>query len=208
MRTSASTQEKLLEAGRTALDEKGPCSPVRSIRLTDALRRANLTVGAAYRIWDCQDEFFRELDLWVARHDLERFDKALAGIRLLDFDSLVGVFAHTFSRSFVGQCGVAAHNDELGAALTQRHDRLRQAVFDCLERARPQGPPRGHGASDLAGLIVMLFQGFAITLARLPEFEERLDAARKFAASLDSLLSMNTRRDLEIAITSDEVSYA
>ena len=46
------TRRLLISIGLRLLHERGPSAAVGPIRLSGVLRRAGLTTGAAYRIWD------------------------------------------------------------------------------------------------------------------------------------------------------------
>ncbi len=60
-RTAEETRRLILEAGIQMLLERGATAGVQHIRLQEVLRSVGLTTGAAYRIWDDQDEFHRDL---------------------------------------------------------------------------------------------------------------------------------------------------
>jgi AcrR family transcriptional regulator len=60
-RTAEDTRRLILEAGIQMLLERGATAGVQHIRLQEVLRSVGLTTGAAYRIWDDQDEFHRDL---------------------------------------------------------------------------------------------------------------------------------------------------
>ncbi len=65
--TKDDTRQKLLEAGRELLVADG-LRQVIDIRLTDVLELVGLTTGAAYNIWDSQDEYRTELAIYVAKN--------------------------------------------------------------------------------------------------------------------------------------------
>lgn len=60
-RTAEDTRRLILEAAIQLLLERGATAGVQHIRLQEVLRSVGLTTGAAYRIWDDQDEFHRDL---------------------------------------------------------------------------------------------------------------------------------------------------
>lgn len=66
-RTAEETRELLIDTGIALLHERGPSAAVRHIRLRDVLDRADLTTGAAYRIWDDQDAYHRDLAIAAVR---------------------------------------------------------------------------------------------------------------------------------------------
>lgn len=62
MRRSASeTRELLIQTGIELLMERGVVAGVSHIRLKEVVAQAGLTTGAAYRLWDNQDHFHRDL---------------------------------------------------------------------------------------------------------------------------------------------------
>lgn len=62
------TRRILLGIGLRMLHERGPSATVSHIRLSSVLRRAGLTTGAAYRIWDDQTAYQRDLALEALRY--------------------------------------------------------------------------------------------------------------------------------------------
>lgn len=60
-RTAEDTRRLILEAAIQLLLERGATAGVQHIRLQEVLRSVGLTTGAAYRIWDDQDDFHRDL---------------------------------------------------------------------------------------------------------------------------------------------------
>jgi len=60
-RTAEDTRRLILEAAIQLLLERGATAGVQHIRLQEVLRSVGLTTGAAYRIWNDQDEFHRDL---------------------------------------------------------------------------------------------------------------------------------------------------
>ena len=61
------TRRLLISVGLRLLHERGPSAAVGHIRLSSVLRRAGLTTGAAYRIWDDQIAYQRDLALEAMR---------------------------------------------------------------------------------------------------------------------------------------------
>lgn len=66
-RTGGQTRSLLLDVGVALLLERGVSAGVAHVRLQDVLRRAGLTTGAAYRLWQDQDDFHRDLACELAR---------------------------------------------------------------------------------------------------------------------------------------------
>lgn len=66
-RSAEQTRQLLLDTAVTILHEKGPAAGVLHVRLTDVLSRAGLTTGAAYRLWDNQQEFHDALAVAAMR---------------------------------------------------------------------------------------------------------------------------------------------
>jgi len=61
------TRRLLIAIGLRLLHERGPSAAVGHIRLSSVLRRAGLTTGAAYRIWDDQVAYQRDPALEAVR---------------------------------------------------------------------------------------------------------------------------------------------
>jgi AcrR family transcriptional regulator len=61
------TRRLLIAIGLRLLHERGPSAAVGHIRLSSVLRRAGLTTGAAYRIWEDQTAYQRDLALEAVR---------------------------------------------------------------------------------------------------------------------------------------------
>jgi AcrR family transcriptional regulator len=66
-RTAAQTRGLILDTALRMLHEQGPSAGVSHIRLSDAVGRAGLTTGAAYRLWDDQQAFHDELAITAMR---------------------------------------------------------------------------------------------------------------------------------------------
>lgn len=67
-RSLAATRERLLATGLRMLHERGLFVAVTHVRLSEVARAADLTTGAAYRVWGCQDDFHRDLAVAAVRH--------------------------------------------------------------------------------------------------------------------------------------------
>lgn len=69
-RSASSTRQRLLDAGRELLSERGIDLGLRNLPVTDVAERAGHTTGAVYQIWKRQEDFHRDLALYaVAEQD-------------------------------------------------------------------------------------------------------------------------------------------
>jgi AcrR family transcriptional regulator len=79
-RSAEQTRQLLLDTAVQILHEKGPAAGVLHVRLSDVLTRTGLTTGAAYRLWDNQQDFHDALAVaamrWRDRSMLERTTQA------------------------------------------------------------------------------------------------------------------------------------
>lgn len=66
-RSGEETRQLLLRTGMEMLLERGVSAGVGHIRLQEVVRRAQLTTGAAYRLWADQDDFHRDLAVSITR---------------------------------------------------------------------------------------------------------------------------------------------
>ncbi len=66
-RSGEETRQLLLRTGMEMLLTRGVSAGVQHIRLQEVVRRAELTTGAAYRLWADQDDFHRDLAVAVTR---------------------------------------------------------------------------------------------------------------------------------------------
>ena len=66
-RTPAQTRGLILDTALRMLHEQGPSAGVSHIRLSEAVGRAGLTTGAAYRLWNDQQAFHDELAITAMR---------------------------------------------------------------------------------------------------------------------------------------------
>ncbi len=88
-RTGEETRQLLLRTGVEMLLARGVSAGVGHIRLQEVVRRAQLTTGAAYRLWADQDDFHRDLAVEVTRM---RDEAPAAEIRqVLDDPAMAGV---------------------------------------------------------------------------------------------------------------------
>lgn len=65
-RTADQTKDLLIRTGLAMLLDRGISAGVSHIRLQEVVRRAGLTTGAAYRLWDDQDAFHHDLAVAAA----------------------------------------------------------------------------------------------------------------------------------------------
>jgi AcrR family transcriptional regulator len=81
-RTGEETRRLLIDTGIDMLHERGVTVGVSHIRLQEVVKRAGLTTGAAYRLWDDQERFHRELAVafvrWRAEDPVGRTSRAVA----------------------------------------------------------------------------------------------------------------------------------
>lgn len=83
-RSAEETRELLISIALDMLHEQGPTAGVGHIRLSDVVQRAQLTTGAAYRLWDGQRAFHNDLavaavrwrDRWSTAATMERIQTA------------------------------------------------------------------------------------------------------------------------------------
>ena len=79
-RSAEQTRQLLLDTAVQILHEKGPAAGVLHVRLSDVLARTGLTTGAAYRLWDNQQDFHDALAVaamrWRDRSMLARTTQA------------------------------------------------------------------------------------------------------------------------------------
>lgn len=66
-RTGEETRALLIRVGMQMLLERGVSAGVQHIRLQEVLRRAELTTGAAYRLWGDQTDYQRDLAVAMVR---------------------------------------------------------------------------------------------------------------------------------------------
>lgn len=66
-RSGEETRQLLLQTGVEMLLARGITAGVSHIRLQEVVRRAQLTTGAAYRLWADQDDFHRDLAVEVTQ---------------------------------------------------------------------------------------------------------------------------------------------
>ncbi len=139
--TKDDTRHKLLEAGRELLVADG-LRQVIDIRLTDVLELVGLTTGAAYNIWDSQDEYRHELAIHVAKN-LEWADDRLLRDSLAEMptdvpmDQWITAAGNAYFEAFVARWdyyillqfwGVKNPDPELIEAIRQGYDMVHQRL--------------------------------------------------------------------------------
>ena len=179
-RSLAETRELLLETGLRALHERGLFVAVTHIRLSDVARRADLTTGAAYRVWENQEEFHRDLAVAAVRHrnqesvdrTTERIAAAVASGAPLAEVLRVGAEAHLYMHRpddpfliTLSLRTLSGSVDEVGVASRERHAESMVAFEGLyslmLDRYRRRmRPPLGIDA--LSHALAALTEGFAI----------------------------------------------
>lgn len=139
--TKDDTRHKLLEAGRELLVADG-LRQVIDIRLTDVLELVGLTTGAAYNIWDSQDEYRTELATYVAKN-LEWADDRLLRDSLANMptdvplEEWITASGNAYFEAFVARWdyfillqfwGVKNPDEELVAAIREGYDMVHQRL--------------------------------------------------------------------------------
>ena len=136
------TRQRLLAVGRELIVERGLRDTI-DIRLTEVLARAGLTTGAAYNIWSTQDDYRRDLALYVAE-TMEWADDRLLGAAVdslhpdVPLDEWIPLACDFYFDAFVSRWdyyillqfwGIKDPGDDLVAAINQGyevvHDRFR-----------------------------------------------------------------------------------
>ena len=190
------TRRRLIAIGLQLLHERGPSAAVGHIRLSSVLRRAGLTTGAAYRIWEDQTAFQRELALEAVRYrDRTSNETTVAAVipTLLDPEGTsqeaIRCGAEANLRSFPEDVAFltmlairsSSYNDpELIAAGRERHAQALASYSELYEvvlrwsgrRLRP-----GFSLADLAGALAAISEGFGLQeAAAVPYPRLQLDA--------------------------------
>lgn len=179
-RTLAETRALLLATGVRQLHERGLFVAVTHIRLSDVAKAADLTTGAAYRVWERQEDFHRDLAIAAIRYSdadsiratVERIYQVVEAKAPLAEVLRIGAMAHLHVnspqdpflialslRTLTG--GVPA----LAEAAQQRHaesvasfEALYQALLDRYHRRMR----RPFGIEALSHALAALAEGFAM----------------------------------------------
>jgi len=179
-RTLDETRALLLRTGLELLHDRGLFVAVTHIRLADVARAADLTTGAAYRIWERQEDFHLDLAVAAIRHRNEHSLKATvvqihdaldAGAPLAEV-LRIGAIAHRYLVSPTDPFLIALSLRTLSTAVPEladaaqaRHAESMEA-FEGLYRVvldryrRRIRPPMGIEA--LSHALAALSEGFAM----------------------------------------------
>lgn len=185
-RTREQTKERLLVAARAWLLANGRANPV-DIRLSDVLRNEGLTTGAAYQIWQSQDEFRRDVALHLAS-EFEWATTDVVGERVAEMvaagatrEECLEAAARLYFEHFVANdeyyivlqlFSVNDPSPELTAALRRGYDLVHQSFLVYLERsflAQGRRVLAPFELDDLAVLAAALTEGLALRHRVQPE---------------------------------------
>lgn len=179
-RTLDQTRELLLRTGVEQLHDRGLFVAVTHIRLADVAVAADLTTGAAYRVWARQEDFHRDLAVAAVRHrdeetihrTVQRIHEAVDRGSPLSEVLRVGALAQLQESSPNDPFQIALGLRMLSGAVSEVADASRQrhaestAAFARLYEAmlnrygRRVRPPLGVDA--LADALAALSEGFAL----------------------------------------------
>ena len=191
------TRRRLIAIGLQLLHERGPSAAVGHIRLSSVLRRAGLTTGAAYRIWDDQVAYQRDLALAAVRYrDRSSNETTAAAVvpTLLDPDGswyeAIRLGAEANLRSYPEDVAfltmlairASSYNDpELVEASRQRHVEAVASyseLYDAVMRWSGRRMRAGFALHDLAGALAAISEGFGLhEAAGVPYERLQLDHA-------------------------------
>ena len=179
-RTLDETRALLLDTGLRMLYAKGLFVAVTHVRLADVANEADLTTGAAYRIWERQEDFHRDLAVAAVRHrdidsiqaTVERVRQAIADkaplAEVLRLGAQAGLYPHGPTDPFLITLALRAASGnvpEVAEASRLRHAES-MAAFEGLYRAllqhygRRMRPP--FGIEALSHALAALSEGFAM----------------------------------------------
>lgn len=193
-RTLDETRELLLETGLRQLHERGLFVAVTHIRLADVATAADLTTGAAYRVWANQEEFHRDLAVEAIRYrdtesihaTVQRIFQAVDAGAPLSEVLRVGSVAHRYLNSPNDPFLIALSLRTLSGAVSSlaeasqvRHresmasfEMLYQAMLDRYGR-RMRSP---FEIDALSHALAALTEGFAMqTMSGIDHLEYELD---------------------------------
>ncbi len=184
-RTGDETRELLLRTGMEMLLARGVSAGVGHIRLQEVVQRAQLTTGAAYRLWADQDHFHRDLAIEVTRYrdvgSVELFravaddprarggglDRVIRLAAAAHVQSLAGDRSRS-SRVFLVALALRASSrcsDGLNAASAERHlDSVGEfaEVYGSLMRAHGYRMRAPLTVLDFAEAVAAMGEGFAL----------------------------------------------
>lgn len=179
-RTAQETRNLLIETGLSLLHERGPSAAVRHIRLRDVLDRADLTTGAAYRIWDDQDAYHRDLALAAVRwrdrtSTSDTMATVLPGLQsgaswqeIVRAGCEVNLWRYPDHIGFLTMLALRASaygDEELTAASRERHHEAvgaYGAMYDQVIRAVGRRFRPGFTVADAAAAMAALSEGFGV----------------------------------------------
>jgi len=180
------TKDLLLEAGRRHVINSGLSEGLDDVKLTNVLKEVDLSTGAAYNIWENQDEYRRELSLYIA----ENFEWAdtstvLAAIASLPehstMDDWVQAVADTYFPLFVANMdffivlrfwGVREPTPELTEAVRAGYELTHLGFCQLYTQAfehyglQVVAP---HTADDITAMVTASLEGFALRHRFQPE---------------------------------------
>ena len=179
-RTLDQTRQLLLDVGLRLLHERRVYVSVTHVRLTDVVKEAGLTTGAAYRCWENQDAYHRDLAVaaaqWRDRASVAETVEAVRGLveARAPFAEVLRVGAeanmyeypdHTATLTTIA-LRTCAPADPAIAEAGRRH--LRQAVAAFAELYELVMPLYGrrmrkpYTTHDLATVLAALSEGFTL----------------------------------------------
>ncbi|MEO6989336.1 MAG: hypothetical protein ABI239_11900 [Aquihabitans sp.] len=179
-RTLDQTRSLLLDTGVRQLHERGLFVAVTHVRLADVAKAADLTTGAAYRVWERQEDFHRDLAVAAVRHrHIESIHGTVQSIfRAVDANAplaevlRIGSVAHMYLNSPTDPFLIALSLRTLSGAepalaeASQERHRESMAAFEALYQTllarygRQIRPP--FEISALSHALAALTEGFAM----------------------------------------------
>jgi AcrR family transcriptional regulator len=146
-RPKLETRQALLEVGRQLLMERGYPQAI-PIRLAEVVERAGHTTGAAYQIWENQQEFQEDLALYVAQTftwatpDASLRAGDLPPVGQLSFEEAVSAAGQRYFEAFVARedfyiavalWSVRNRSQKLNTAIADGYDVVHDALVELLE---------------------------------------------------------------------------
>lgn len=191
------TRRLLITIGLRLLHERGPSAAVGHIRLSSVLRRAGLTTGAAYRIWEDQTAYQRDLALEAVRFRgsgsnegtvaavvPELLDPAGTWYEAIRLGAEANLRSYPEDVAFLTSLAIRAssYNDpELLEAGLQRHAEALTSyseLYDTVLRWSGRRVRAGFTLHDLAAAMAAISEGFGLqNAAGVPHERLRLDGS-------------------------------
>jgi AcrR family transcriptional regulator len=179
-RTTEETKQLLLDVGIRMLYERGVDIGVTHIKITDVVAAAGLTTGAAYRCWDNQEAFHKDLAvaavLWrdgppnavTADHIAELIDERAPLAEILRTATEPNLFNYPENTAFLTTIGLRACGPTDEALATAGRQRFEDAIesyadmYDALAGlyGRRVRPP--FTMTQIALMLAALSEGFAL----------------------------------------------